>query len=287
MPPGGRIRCSATLTIRAVVRRYCATLRLTVGPDYPDGGIGVESLRSTGGAAAAGKSGTTAGAGAAAAAGAGATTVSGFPTSIAEIFLLQARELSRRCAIGYSAEVALRASNPIAAPPPHLRGADGTAAAGGAGGGTTGGKKKGSGRPAKVTNSTMRELKHDGAWNIGRHMRVYARLIHVGTSFSNARSSFLPLFLASTLRCCLFFFFVRIRSFYLPPVAVLKQVSDLKGVQTARDRRNQNDLHSTQVKKDARKELRKLGAEEIARDTATEQRLTEAAQEEARAIAAK
>jgi hypothetical protein len=63
-------------------------------------------------------------------------------------------------------------------------------------------------------------------------------------------------------------------------------VSDLKDVQTARDKRNQSDLHSTQVKKDARKELRRLGADEIAKDVARDQKqkMEAAAQAEAQAL---
>ena len=50
---------------------------------------------------------------------------------------------------------------------------------------------------------------------------------------------------------------------------------------------HQSDLHSTQVKKDARKELRRLGADEIAKDVARDQKqkMEAAAQAEAQALA--
>ena len=138
---GGQIKAdesTGVVTIRAVQRNYRATLRLTVYPDYPSGGVGVElvggSTRSTGKVSSTTPSSNSG-------------TKHNFPEAIAELFLVQAKELSRRCAQGFPAEMALKASNPIAAPPP-IRSDEGP---------------NSSGNGSKLSASTMRELKHDVA----------------------------------------------------------------------------------------------------------------------------
>ena len=138
---GGQIKAdesTGVVTIRAVQRNYRATLRLTVYPDYPSGGVGVELVG--GSTRSAGKVSSTTSS-------SNSGTKHNFPEAIAELFLVQAKELSRRCAQGFPAEMALKASNPIAAPPP-IRSDEGP---------------NSSGNGSKLSASTMRELKHDVA----------------------------------------------------------------------------------------------------------------------------
>lgn len=58
-------------------------------------------------------------------------------------------------------------------------------------------------------------------------------------------------------------------------VAVLKKVADLRAVNASKDKRNQEMMHSTQVRKDARRELRTLAKAEAASDEVQEQKMAD------------
>lgn len=165
-----------SLRIRVVRGHYRTTFRAWIYPSYPEGGTELSIERHN------------------------------FWDRIADMHLNQGREVVLSCLKGYPPDLALKASNPISAPPPIKR------------------KEA----EVRMTNEQLHNIKHD--------------------------------------------------------VAYFKKASDLKSVNSDKDKRNQSMAHDNQTRKDARKELRRLNGAEQKIDAHQEKRMIEREQAEALAL---